>query len=142
MSHHLGGDISAHDSPKDEGMWSHLLNLWDNGEKRPRVVILEGGDVQGESRAARLAVEWCWCSHVHLGLNQFTSPIELVLNELTPDVLPASLSSPSFYLADDAESVLEPFKTAAAEALERVAKLPVVKQLLDTLDLATSSTSS
>lgn len=49
MSHHLGGDISAHDTPKDEGMWAHLLNLWDNGEKRPRVVILEGGDAQGES---------------------------------------------------------------------------------------------
>ncbi|BEJ11621.1 hypothetical protein CspHIS471_0200810 [Cutaneotrichosporon sp. HIS471] len=100
MSHHLGGDISTQDTPKDEGMWAHLVSLWDNGEKRPRVVILEGGHAQ--------------------------------------DVLPASLSSPAFYIADDAESVLEPFKTAAAEALERVSQLPIVKQLLDTLDLATS----
>ncbi|GMK56184.1 hypothetical protein CspeluHIS016_0300240 [Cutaneotrichosporon spelunceum] len=100
MSHHLGSDISEQDTPKDEGMWAHLLNLWDNGEKRPRVVILEGGHAQ--------------------------------------DILPPSLSSPSFYISDDAESVLEPFKKAANETLERVAQLPIVKQLLDTLDLAKS----
>lgn len=49
MSHHLGGDVASHETPEDEGMWSHLLHLWDNGEKRPRVVILEGGDAQCES---------------------------------------------------------------------------------------------
>lgn len=48
MSHHLGSDVSAHDAPEEEGMWAHLLNLWDSGEKRARVVILEGGDAQGE----------------------------------------------------------------------------------------------
>ncbi|CAK9783030.1 hypothetical protein CC85DRAFT_286566 [Cutaneotrichosporon oleaginosum] len=103
MSHHLGGDVSAHDTPEDEGVWAHLMRLWDGGEKRAHVVILEGGEMQ--------------------------------------DILPASLSSPSFYLADDAESVLEQFKPAAAEALDTVARLPVakyVKELLGDLNLATS----
>lgn len=61
---------------------------------------------------------------------------------LTADILPSSLSAPTFYLASGDESVLEPFVDAAAAALDRVAHLPIVKQLLDTLDLATSSTSS
>lgn len=47
MEHHLGVDISETDAPKDEGVWSHLVHLWDHGEKRPRVVILEGADAQG-----------------------------------------------------------------------------------------------
>lgn len=42
----------------------------------------------------------------------------------------------------DAQSVMEPYLDAARAAVERVLKLPLVKSLLDTLDLAVSSASA
>ncbi|WOO83020.1 uncharacterized protein LOC62_04G006500 [Vanrija pseudolonga] len=102
LANHLGGSggISQHKTPEDEGMWAHLLHLWE-GEKRPRVVVIQDADLK--------------------------------------DILPDTLSTPSFYMESwDAQSVMEPYLDAARAAVERVLKLPLVKTLLDTLDLAVS----
>lgn len=112
MEHHLGVDIADAETPGDEGVWSHLVHLWDHGEKRPRVVVVEGVDAQGGCKG---------------------------VSRLTPDVLPSSLNAPAFYLDEDAEGVLSPFIHGAEEALDTVAHLPAVKQLLDSLDLASTS---
>ncbi|EJT51807.1 hypothetical protein A1Q1_06945 [Trichosporon asahii var. asahii CBS 2479] len=40
IAHHLGDGIESRPTPQDEGLWGHLLNVWQH-EKRPRVVIVE-----------------------------------------------------------------------------------------------------
>lgn len=45
IGHHLGADLSHSPTPHDEGMWAHLMYLWD-GPQRPRVVIVEGVEPQ------------------------------------------------------------------------------------------------
>ena len=47
IAHHLGDGIENRPTPQDEGLWGHLLNVWQH-EKRPRVVIVEGVDAQGK----------------------------------------------------------------------------------------------
>ncbi|WVQ99413.1 hypothetical protein IAU59_006546 [Kwoniella sp. CBS 9459] len=46
LSHHLGEGLGAFDEiPSDEGMWSHLMSMW-NGEQegeKARMVVLDGG---------------------------------------------------------------------------------------------------
>ncbi|WVF71471.1 hypothetical protein IAT40_006276 [Kwoniella sp. CBS 6097] len=47
LSHHLGEGLDDFDEiPSDEGMWSHLMSMW-NGEKgadeKARIVVLDGG---------------------------------------------------------------------------------------------------
>ncbi|KAL1409175.1 hypothetical protein Q8F55_006005 [Vanrija albida] len=102
LANHLGGStgIAQHETPDNEGMWAHLLHLWD-GEKRPRVVVIQDAELK--------------------------------------DILPDTLSAPTFYMESwDAQSVMAPYLDAARAAVERVLKLPLVKSLLDTLDLAVS----
>lgn len=57
LAHHLGENIGDFDEiPNDEGLWSHLMGMWDgkNGEigaaRKARVVIVDGGvQAQGQS---------------------------------------------------------------------------------------------
>jgi hypothetical protein len=56
LAHHLGENIGDFDEiPNDEGMWGHLMGMWndkmDGAERKARVVIIDGGvDAQGKLR--------------------------------------------------------------------------------------------
>ncbi|KAK8864406.1 hypothetical protein IAR55_001654 [Kwoniella newhampshirensis] len=46
LAHHLREGLADFEEiPQDEGMWSHLLGMWngEQGEGRPRVVVVDGG---------------------------------------------------------------------------------------------------
>ncbi|OCF36837.1 hypothetical protein I316_01433 [Kwoniella heveanensis BCC8398] len=46
LSHHLGEGLGDFDEiPSDEGMWSHLMHMWngEKGEEKARIVVLDGG---------------------------------------------------------------------------------------------------
>jgi hypothetical protein len=54
LAHHLGDNIGDFDEiPNDEGLWAHLMGMWDNHgtggvERKARVVIIDGGvEAQG-----------------------------------------------------------------------------------------------
>lgn len=56
LSHHLGENIGDFDEiPGDEGLWAHLMGMWNgrhstNVPRKARVVIVDGGvQAQGES---------------------------------------------------------------------------------------------
>jgi hypothetical protein len=56
LSHHLGENIGDFDEiPSDEGLWAHLMGMWDgrhstNVPRKARVVIVDGGvQAQGGS---------------------------------------------------------------------------------------------
>lgn len=103
LAHHLGEPIGDFDEiPSDEGLWSHLIGMWDResvlGEKeKARVVILEGGVLpQGELKFR---------------------------GELKVDVLPTTLSSaPSFYLEEETSTraLLAPYLQRASHFLENI----------------------
>jgi len=54
LAHHLGENIGDFDEiPNDEGMWGHLMGMWNDkvegAERKARVVIIDGGvEAQGK----------------------------------------------------------------------------------------------
>jgi len=55
LAHHLGGNIGDFDEiPNDEGLWGHLMGMWNDKneggvERKARVVIIDGGvEAQGK----------------------------------------------------------------------------------------------
>ena len=57
LAHHLGENIGDFDEiPNDEGLWAHLMGMWDGHseggvERKARVVIIDGGvEAQGKLR--------------------------------------------------------------------------------------------
>lgn len=54
LAHHLGENIGDFDEiPNDEGMWGHLMGMWNDKsegvERKARVVIIDGGvEAQGK----------------------------------------------------------------------------------------------
>lgn len=49
IQHHLGDALADAETPQDHSLWGHFVGWW-NGEvgKRPRIVIVQGVDVQRE----------------------------------------------------------------------------------------------
>ena len=44
LAHHMGDALSDFDEiPANEGMWGHLMGLWEKEEREGRVVIVDGG---------------------------------------------------------------------------------------------------
>ncbi|RSH82782.1 uncharacterized protein EHS24_007777 [Apiotrichum porosum] len=80
-----------------------------------------------------------WAHLLHFWEGQQRPRVVIVEGVDAQVILPTALKSgPAFYLDDASVSCLDPYIAAAREALERVSKLPIVKNLLDTLDLATT----
>lgn len=66
LAHHLGENIGDFDEiPNDEGLWAHLMGMWDGHseggvERKARVVIIDGGvEAQGKST---LSLDTYWTS--------------------------------------------------------------------------------
>jgi hypothetical protein len=57
LTHHMGEILSDFDEiPADEGMWGHLMGVWEDEERGGRVVIVDGGvSPQSGSTSSRAA---------------------------------------------------------------------------------------
>lgn len=68
LAHHLGENIGDFDEiPNDEGLWAHLMGMWDGHseggvERKARVVIIDGG-VEAQGKLA-LSLDVCWTSEL------------------------------------------------------------------------------
>jgi len=127
LAHHLGENIGDFDEiPNDEGMWGHLMGMWNDkvegAERKARVVIIDGGvEAQGKL---------------------FHAPYMGV--KLMIDVLPSSLTSePSFYMydSDSTFQMLQPYIDQASSFIQDIlAQLPALtKAFKDTFEMAGTS---
>jgi hypothetical protein len=132
LSHHLGGQISDFDEiPADEGMWGHLVGMW-NGQHGlakqvdgAKVVIVDGASSQGK-QAGFIIGESCMLTVIA--------------------VLPTNLQhEPSFYLQanDDARSLFAPYIERAQSFFTAILdKMPeYVKDFVDGLEMTGTSES-
>ena len=136
LAHHLGENIGDFEEiPNDEGLWAHLMGMWDGKygdvkSGKSKVVIVDGGvEAQGMSSNCIMC---------------YPSEARQELTILSPDVLPTSLpSEPSFYLHDTTSTMdlLEPYLNQASHFLQGIVdSVPALaKAFKDTFELAGTS---
>jgi hypothetical protein len=127
LAHHLGQNIGDSDEiPNDEGMWGHLMGMWNDkvegAERKARVVIIDGG-VEAQGKLILPPSFGVW---------------------LMIDVLPSSLTSePSFYMydSDSTFQMLQPYIDQASSLIQDIlAQLPALtKAFKDTFEMAGTS---